>query len=458
MVTINNRPPVVTGPITGTLLEDAGIVWVSPTANTFDPDLIDLVRAINIPTMLPPGVTWDPQFSVFYINPGDPAYQSLAEGQVTTIFISFAVTDLVAVVPHSIQITILGQNDGAVVAGVSVGAVTEDSASSATGQLTVTDVDTGQAAFVASTLAGTYGSLSIDAVGAWSYALDNANAAVNALGTGQSLTDTLTVQTIDGTLQAIVITINGADETLITGTAGADVLIGTGVGELILGLEGNDRLTGNGGSDTLNGGSGNDSLYGGDGDDQLMFDTNDRVQSGGAGIDTLIVSRGITVNLAAADQISGDRGVASGIENVDATYATSAVVLVGSSGVNILAGGAAGDRLTGGLGSDVLTGNAGADRFIYRSVAESTAAAQDEIADFTHGVDRIDVSAIDAISGTSTNNTFKFIGTASFSATGQLRYDAVTGAVEADVNGDRIADFSLQIGVGLTITASDFLL
>ena len=458
MVTVNNRPPVVLGPITATISEDLGGGWISPTANTFDPDLIDLVRAINIPTTLPQGVTWDPQFNIFYFDTMDPFYQALAEGQVTTIIINYDVTDLTAVVPHSIMITVIGANDGAVVSGVTVGAVTEDAGMPATGALTVTDIDSGEAAFVAGTLAGAYGSLTVNAAGQWSYALDNAKAAVQALATGQTVVETITVQTIDGTQQAIAITINGADETLIIGTAGADVLAGAAIGEMILGLGGNDRLSGNGGSDTLDGGTGADSLYGGDSDDVLNFDALDKVQSGGAGVDTLVVGRSISVNLGASDQISGDSGLATGLENVDATFATASVTLVGSTAANILAGGSAGDKLTGGLGVDVLIGNGGTDRFIFRTVSESTATVQDEIADFTHGVDRIDVSAIDAIAGTSTNNTFKFISTAAFSATGQLRYDAATGAIEADVNGDRVADFSLQVGAGLTITASDFLL
>lgn len=457
MVTVNNRPPVVIAPIVLTISEDVDGGWISPTANTYDPDLMDLVRAINIPTVLPPGVTWDAQFNVFHFDASDPFYQALAEGQVTTLLITYDVTDLTAVVPHSITITVIGSNDAAVVTGITGGVVTEDTGTAATGVLTVTDVDSGEAAFVAGTLNGAYGSLTIDAAGQWSYTLDNALAAVQALTAGQNLTDSVTVHSLDGTAQVITLTIAGADEPVLTGTAGADVLTGGAGGESLRGLGGADVLNGMAGNDTLDGGAGGDSLYGGDGDDVLLYDTQDRVQSGGAGADTLRLTRGATVNLGAADQISGDSGVASGFEHVDAATALSAVTLTGSALANHLTGGAGNDRLTGGKGADSLTGGAGADRFVFATLADSTLAAPDQITDFTHLVDRIDLSAIDARAGGS-NNAFSFIGGAAFSANGQLRYDAATGLLSGDVNNDRQADFAIQLATGLTLSAADFVL
>lgn len=447
-----NQPPVISGPIIANLTEDHLVAWIAATLNVYDPDTFG-VRGTGIPAM-PDGVRYDAQFDTFIVDSQLPVWQALGAGQLTQLRIDYFVSDGEFVVPHALVINMTGVNDVAVVSGVAAGSVTEDRGLPVTGVLVVSDIDTGEAAFVAGTLTGAYGSLTIDAAGGWSYALDNGNAVVNALATGQSLTETLGVATLDGTLTQISITVNGADETVLTGTSGNDVLTGGAGAEALFGLGGRDSLSGGAGNDSLNGGAGADSLYGGDGDDVIVFDAVDRVQAGGAGLDTLSVGRAITVNLAGLDQISGDSGLASGFEHVDATHATASVSLTGSAGANILAGGSAGDRLTGGLGADVLIGNGGADRFVYRSLAETLG---DEIAEFAHGQDRIDLSAIDAITG-GTNNSFAFIGGAGFARAGQLRYDAASGQVLADVNGDRVADLVIDIGAGLILTSGDFVL
>ena len=50
------------------------------------------------------------------------------------------------------------------------------------------------------------------AAGLWTYTLDDNNAAVQALNAGDTLTDTFTAATIDGTSQVVTITINGAND------------------------------------------------------------------------------------------------------------------------------------------------------------------------------------------------------------------------------------------------------
>ncbi|MBR0823796.1 VCBS domain-containing protein, partial [Bradyrhizobium liaoningense] len=60
--------------------------------------------------------------------------------------------------------------------------------------------------------AGGYGTFTMTAAGVWTYALDTANCAVQALSSCETLTDTFTVTSIDGTEQTITITIHGADD------------------------------------------------------------------------------------------------------------------------------------------------------------------------------------------------------------------------------------------------------
>src|SRR4029079_17634545 len=96
-----------------------------------------------------------------------------------------------------------GVNDTAVIGGTATGAVTEDATLTASGKLTVSDPDAGQAGFKAGAVAGAYGSLTIDATGAWNYSAANTQSAIQSLAAGQTLIDTIKVQSVDGTTKNI---------------------------------------------------------------------------------------------------------------------------------------------------------------------------------------------------------------------------------------------------------------
>jgi VCBS repeat-containing protein len=130
---------------------------------------------------------------------------------------------------QTINITVSPVNDTAVIAGNDTGSVQEDIAVvadniSTSGTLTITDPDSGESSFQAATVGGTYGDLTIDTAGNWSYSADNTQAAIQALDLGESLTDTLTVSAFDGTTHNVVITINGSeDAAVISGTTTGSV-------------------------------------------------------------------------------------------------------------------------------------------------------------------------------------------------------------------------------------------
>lgn len=144
-------------------------------------------------------------------------------------------------------------------------------------------------------------------------------------------------------------------------------------------------------------------------------------------------------------------------------------VILGFAGNDRLQGFGGADWLDGGPGGDVLVGGAGADTFVFAAPAESLGhpprsdgkkSMPDMIADFETGVDRIDLSAIDAIDGTPANDAFTFIGTAAFTGqAGQLRYDQDGGQVRifADVDGDAFADFEIVAATPI-LQATDFVL
>ena len=81
-----------------------------------------------------------------------------------------------------------------------------------------------------------------DCGGLWTYTLDNNNAAVQALNAGDTLTDTFTAFTVDGTAQLVTITIHGTnDAAVIGGVANGAVVEAGGVANGIPGTTHRDR-------------------------------------------------------------------------------------------------------------------------------------------------------------------------------------------------------------------------
>ncbi|WP_203416198.1 VCBS domain-containing protein, partial [Pseudovibrio axinellae] len=89
------------------------------------------------------------------------------------------------------------------------------------GQLSIVDPDAGQNQFVPQSHASAaHGTFTVQPDGSWSYALDNQQPAVQGLKSGDQLTDSLTVTSVDGTSHKLTITIHGTDDKAqIGGTA-----------------------------------------------------------------------------------------------------------------------------------------------------------------------------------------------------------------------------------------------
>ena len=215
-----NDAAVISGTETGTVTEDAaGTLATSGALTISDTDSGEGVFNAETVAGSYGSLTIDESGNWSYSTDNSQnAIQSLGDGDQLTDTLTVQSVDGTT---HNIVITIDGTNDAAVISGTETGTVTEDAAGTlaTSGALTISDTDSGEGAFNAETVAGSYGSLTIDESGNWSYSADNSQNAIQSLGDGDQLTDTLTVQSADGTTHNIVITINGTnDAAVISGT------------------------------------------------------------------------------------------------------------------------------------------------------------------------------------------------------------------------------------------------
>jgi len=259
---------------------------------------------------------------------------------------------------------------------------------------------------------------------------------------------------------------NGNDT--VRGDEGNDTLYGNAGDDSLSGGDNTDILYGGDGNDTLDGGAGNDTLVGGLGNDTYRVDSQSDIvqEASGQGSDTILT----TVNYTLANTVfvetlsaASDNGLTLTGNDQDNRVNGRAGndTLFGGGGNDVIYAGAGNDVIHGGLGFDQLRGEAGADRFVLDTLQDSgpTQATADRILDFSSSEgDKIDLSAIDAISG-GANDAFTFVSSFSHVA-GQLTSTAISNGflVQGDVNGDGTADFALIVSSATPLTATDFVL
>ncbi len=117
----------------------------------------------------------------------------------------------------SVKVTINGTNDAATISAVDRVIAETDLAISTGGTLTSTDPDNLDNKFLAQTnVAGSHGVFSIDEDGVWSY---DADEAFDSLNVGDSLVDSFDVQSIDGTVSTVKVTIQGTNDAAVVSSA-----------------------------------------------------------------------------------------------------------------------------------------------------------------------------------------------------------------------------------------------
>jgi serralysin len=166
----------------------------------------------------------------------------------------------------------------------------------------------------------------------------------------------------------------------------------------------------------------------------------------------------INLNAESFSSVGGDTYNVSIAQNVTIENA------FGGSGADTIIGNAANNTIRGGAGVDTLTGGGGADTFVFTAGTSSATTGQhDRITDFTPGTDKIDLSGYDAVPSTSgIVDLFNFLATAAFNGVAGVLdyfYDSVRGVtvVQGDTNGDRSADFAIDLTGNVSLTYNDFI-
>ncbi len=208
---------------------------------------------------------------------------------------------------------------------------------------------------------------------------------------------TQTTMSLAGTAEDILVNfeniIGGSGNDSITGDANNNILNGGDGDDILTGGSGNDTIDGGAGNDIINGGDGNDVLMGGLGNDTIDGGTGDDVITGGMGSDTLFVGDGNDIFSGISDDIlnGGD-----GLDTVDfsnkinsftltlngnlvvsATFASSIYAgsetitlqnienIIGGAGSDSITGDANANIINGGAGNDILNGGDGNDTLDY---------------------------------------------------------------------------------------------
>ena len=177
--------PVVTGVVSGTAPEDGAQSTLDALANVVALDHGTILSVTNVPAELPAGVTYDAATHRFTLDPSNAAYQSLAQGQTTTVSVTYNVTDGTTINADTVSWTVTGTNDAPTVAGAVTGAASEGGSPITLAALAnASDVDAGTTLSVVN-IGGLPAGVTYDAA-AKTFTLDPGNAAYNGLKGGET--------------------------------------------------------------------------------------------------------------------------------------------------------------------------------------------------------------------------------------------------------------------------------
>ena len=237
-----------------------------------------------------------------------------------------------------------------------------------------------------------------------------------------------------------------------TGNDLDNVIVGNDYTNLLNGGGGVDTIAGNAGDDIIDGGANADTMLGGQGFDIFIVDDPGDVvlEYAGEGLDQVQTS--VSYALTAGSEVE--------VLYADQTT-TAAINLVGNELDNFLAGNDGVNIIAGGLGLDTLRGEGSGDVFLWSSVAESRSNNPDVVIDFNRAEgDLLHFTNMDADDTVAGDQIFTFIGTAAFTAPGQINWftDGTDTFIQLNTNADLAADSVIKVNGVQTVDASWFFL
>jgi Ca2+-binding RTX toxin-like protein len=217
----------------------------------------------------------------------------------------------------------------------------------------------------------------------------------------------------------------------------------------LTGNEFNNILAGSGGDDILFGGGGSDMLFGNNGNDvYIVNDATDQVSDPLGGNDT--------VYSVASYTLADNSGVET-LSSIDWSL-NLGLTLTGNNQANTIHGDAGANFIDGKGSNDILVGKAGADTFAFTTAIGVF--NTDSIADFQAGVDKIalDDAIFTGLSPGALPAGAFVLGTSAGDADDRIIYDAATGRIFYDANGNGAGGSVLfaTVTAGTALTASDF--
>lgn len=163
----------------------------------------------------------------YELRNADDTVQALRQGETVLDYFTYAATDGILISPADIVMAIHGRND-APVAIADAAAVQEDVVLTASGNVLANDSDADADATLSATpgvFVGAYGSLTLTADGSYTYTLDNAADAVQALALGQTVQEVFAYQATDGiaaTPGALTVAVAGQNDAPVVASPIAD--------------------------------------------------------------------------------------------------------------------------------------------------------------------------------------------------------------------------------------------